>query len=194
VTVQNLFDPAERDGESSDSQSMDGMKFNQVQDLWVLDSRVSQTTRHGIDNVGVHRAAFCRNVVSGSGGGLGIEAKGGSVDVLYDGNLFHRVRRVELGGEDTDATYYFSADGRWDYEACASRRATTSSSTRARRRWNSRAAATAPPSTTPCTSAPATARRRAAAMPSASTTAAPWRPPTVPAATASPGTLARRTT
>ena len=31
---------------------MDGMKFNQVQDLWVLDSRVSQTTRHGIDNVG----------------------------------------------------------------------------------------------------------------------------------------------
>jgi hypothetical protein len=116
VTVQNLFDPAERDGESSDSQSMDGMKFNQVQDLWVLDSRVSQTTRHGIDNVGVHRAAFCRNVVSGSGGGLGIEAKGGSVDVLYDGNLFHRVRRVELGGEDTDATYYFSADGRWDYE------------------------------------------------------------------------------
>lgn len=117
VTVQNLFDPLERDGETSDSQSMDGMKFNQVQDLWVLDSRVSQTTRHGIDNVGVHRAAFCRNLVSRSGGGLGIEAKGGSVDVLYDGNLFHRVRRVELGGEDTDATYYFSADGRWDYEA-----------------------------------------------------------------------------
>ncbi|MEN9627854.1 MAG: hypothetical protein RJA10_1081, partial [Pseudomonadota bacterium] len=117
VTVQNLFDPLERDGETSESQSMDGMKFNQVQDLWVLDSRVNQTTRHGIDNVGVHRAAFCRNVVSRSGGGLGIEAKGGSVDILYDGNLFHRVRRVELGGEDTDATYYFSADGRWDYEA-----------------------------------------------------------------------------
>ena len=117
VTVQNLFDPLERDGETSESQSMDGMKFNQVQDLWVLDSRVNQTTRHGIDNVGVHRAAFCRNVISRSGGGLGLEAKGGSVDILYDGNLFHRVRRVELGGEDTDATYYFSADGRWDYEA-----------------------------------------------------------------------------
>lgn len=117
VTVQNLFGRDERDGESSDSISMDGLKFNQVQDLWVLDSRVSQTTRHGIDNVGVHRAAFCRNVVSGSGGGLGIEAKGGSVDILFDSNLFHRVRRVELGGEDTDATYYFSADGRWDYEA-----------------------------------------------------------------------------
>jgi hypothetical protein len=108
VTVQNLFDRDERDGETSESQNMDGMKFNQVQDLWVLDSRVDQTTRHGIDNVGVHRAAICRNVISRSGGGLGIEAKGGSVDVLYDGNLFHRVRRVELGGEDTDATYYFS--------------------------------------------------------------------------------------
>ncbi len=117
VTVQNLFDRQERDAEGSDSQSMDGMKFNQVEDLWVLDSRVRQTTRHGIDNVGVHRAAFCRNLVAQTGGGLGIEAKGGSVDVLYDSNTFWRVRRVELGGEDTDATYYFSADGRWDYEA-----------------------------------------------------------------------------
>ena len=117
VTVQNLFNRDERDGESSESLDMDGMTFNQVQDLWVLDSRVSQTTRHGIDLVGVHRAAICRTLVSRSGGGLGIEAKGGSVDVLYDSNLFHKVRRVELGGEDTDATYYFSADGRWDYEA-----------------------------------------------------------------------------
>ncbi len=117
VTVQNLFDREELDGETSEGQSRDGLKFNQVQDLWVLDSRVSQTTRHGIDNVGVHRAAFCRNLVSRTGGGLGIEAKGGSVDVLYEANTFHRVRRVELGGEETDATYYFSADGRWDYEA-----------------------------------------------------------------------------
>ncbi len=117
VTVQNLFNPDERDAETSESQGMDGMKFNQVQDLWVLDSTVSQTTRHGIDNVGVHRAAFCRNLVSQTGGGLGIEAKGGSIDVLYESNTFYRVRRVELGGEETDATYYFSADGRWDYEA-----------------------------------------------------------------------------
>jgi len=117
VTVQNLFDPAERDAETSDSQSMDGMKFSQVEDLWVLDSAVRQTTRHGIDNVGVHRAAFCRNLVAQTGGGLGLEAKGGSVDVLYDSNSFYRVRRVELGGEETDATYYFSADGRYDYEA-----------------------------------------------------------------------------
>ena len=117
VTVQNLFQRDERDAETSESQGMDGMKFNQVQDLWVLDSSVSQTTRHGIDNVGVHRAAFCRNLISQTGGGLGIEAKGGSVDVLYESNTFYRVRRVELGGEETDATYYFSLDGRWDYEA-----------------------------------------------------------------------------
>ena len=117
VTVQNLFNRTERDAETSDSQDMDGMKFNQVQDLWVLDSAVRQTTRHGIDMVGVHRAAVCRSLVAQTGGGLGIEAKGGSVDVLYDSNSFWRVRRVELGGEDTDATYYFSLDGRYDYEA-----------------------------------------------------------------------------
>lgn len=117
VTVQNLFERTEPDAETSESQGMDGMKFNQVQDLWVLDSAVRQTTRHGIDNVGVHRAAFCRNLVAQTGGGLGIEAKGGSVDVLYDSNTFYRVRRVELGGEETDATYYFSLDGRYDYEA-----------------------------------------------------------------------------
>lgn len=116
VTIQNLFDPSERDAETSESLNMDGMKFNQVTDLWVLDSTVTQTTRHGIDNVGVHRAAFCRNAVSRIGGGLGIEAKGGSVDILFDSNTFYRVRRVELGGESTDATYYYSADDRWDYE------------------------------------------------------------------------------
>ena len=117
VTIQNLFGRDERDGETSESQNMDGMKFNQATDIWVLDSSVRQTTRHGIDNVGVHRAAFCRNFIAQSGGGLGIEAKGGSVDVLYESNTFYRVRRVELGGEETDATYYHSADGRWDYEA-----------------------------------------------------------------------------
>jgi hypothetical protein len=117
VTVQNLFERHERDAETSESQGMDGIKFNQAQDVWVLDSTVRQTTRHGIDMVGVHRAAVCRSLIAQNGGGLGIEAKGGSVDILVDGNSFWRVRRVELGGENTDATYYFSLDGRWDYEA-----------------------------------------------------------------------------
>lgn len=117
VTVQNLFERHERDAETSESQGMDGIKFNQAQDVWVLDSTVRQTTRHGIDMVGVHRAAVCRSLIAQNGGGLGLEAKGGSVDILVDSNSFYRVRRVELGGENTDATYYFSLDGRWDYEA-----------------------------------------------------------------------------
>ena len=117
VTIQNLFDPTDFDAETAQGFGADGIKFNQAEDVWVVDSRISQTTRHGIDNVGMHRAAFCRNVIAHNGGGLGIEAKGGSTDVLYDGNIFYRVRRVELGGENTDATYYFSLDGRWDYEA-----------------------------------------------------------------------------
>jgi hypothetical protein len=117
MTIQNLFDNAEADAETGDSQALDGMKFNQVEDLWVYDNGVTQTSRHGIDNVGVHRAAYCRNVIARTGGGQGIEAKGGSADILFDANTFYRVRRVELGGEDTDATYYFSADGAWNYEA-----------------------------------------------------------------------------
>lgn len=117
VTIQNLFDPTDFDAETAEGFGSDGIKFNQAEDVWVVDNRINQTTRHGIDNVGVHRGAFCRNVIARNGGGLGIEAKGGSTDVLYDSNVFYRVRRVELGGENTDATYYFSLDGRWDYEA-----------------------------------------------------------------------------
>lgn len=117
VTIQNLFDPADLDAETAVGYGSDGIKFNQAEDVWVINSGISQTTRHGIDNVGLHRGAFCNNVIAHNGGGLGIEAKGGSTDVLYDSNVFYRVRRVELGGENTDATYYFSLDGRWDYEA-----------------------------------------------------------------------------
>ncbi len=117
VTVQHLFNARARDAVSDEGQSMDGMKFNQAEDVWVLDSNVNQTSRHGIDNVGVHRAAFCGNVISHTGGGLGIEAKGGSVAILYEGNVLYDVRRFELGGEDTDAVYYYSVDGAYTYEA-----------------------------------------------------------------------------
>lgn len=116
VTIQNLFEDDAFDAETSEGQSMDGIKLNQAEDVWILDSRISSVTRHGIDNVGVHREAVCRTVIERTGGGLGSEAKGGSVDVLFEGNVYYRVRRVELGGEATDATYYFSADGRYDYE------------------------------------------------------------------------------
>ncbi|MEN9868386.1 MAG: hypothetical protein RL748_3976 [Pseudomonadota bacterium] len=117
VTIQNLFELDAESGELSIGQGLDGMKFNQVEQLWVLNSRVRQTSRHGIDNVGVHNALFAGNVIANSGGGQGIEAKGGSTDVTVERNTFYRVRRVALGGENTDAAYYFSSDNRYDYEA-----------------------------------------------------------------------------
>lgn len=117
VTIQNLFEADAESGETSIGAGMDGMKFNQVEDLWVLNSRVRQTSRHGIDNVGVHRALFADNIIANTGGGQGLEAKGGAVDIWVERNLFYKVRRMELGGENTDASYYFSSDGRWDYEA-----------------------------------------------------------------------------
>lgn len=117
VTIQNLFELDAENGEKSQGQGLDGMKFNQVEDLWVLGNSVNQTSRHGIDNVGVHRALFSGNVIEHSGGGQGLEAKGGSADVTVERNTFYAVRRVALGGENTDATYYFSQDGRYDYEA-----------------------------------------------------------------------------
>ncbi|MBI3231368.1 MAG: DUF4214 domain-containing protein [Burkholderiales bacterium] len=117
VTIRNVFELDAESGEASIGQGMDGMKFNQVEDLWVLNSSVRQTSRHGIDNVGVHRAVFANNVIANTGGGQGIEAKGGAQDILLDSNVFYKVRRVELGGESTDATYYFSLDGLWNYEA-----------------------------------------------------------------------------
>ncbi len=117
VTIQNLFELDAESGETSIGAGMDGMKFNQVQDLWVLNNSVRQTSRHGIDNVGVQRAIFAQNIVANTGGGHGIEAKGGAQDILLERNVFYKVRRVELGGENTDATYYFSLDGLWNYEA-----------------------------------------------------------------------------
>ncbi len=117
VTIQNLFELDAENGETSQGQGMDGMKFNQVRALQVKNSTVRQTSRHGIDNVGVHSAEFSGNVIAHTGGGQGLEAKGGSRDVVVDNNVFYRVRRVALGGENTDATYYYSSDGSYSYEA-----------------------------------------------------------------------------
>jgi hypothetical protein len=110
VTIQNVFDDAEPSGRNAEGGGSDGIKFNQAAEIWVVASSVRQTSRHGIDQVAVHGACYLDNVIAETGQGLGIEAKGGSVDVTFDGNVFHDVRRVELGGELTDATYYWSAE------------------------------------------------------------------------------------
>jgi hypothetical protein len=116
VTIQNIFGDDEPSGVSAAGGGSDGIKFNQAADVWVVRSRIRQTSRHGIDNVGVHGGCFQGNVIAESGQGLGIEAKGGSIDVTYDGNIIIDVRRVELGGENTDATYYWSREEPGDTE------------------------------------------------------------------------------
>ena len=110
ATIQNLFADDEESGATAAGGGSDGIKFNQAADVWVIDSRIRQTSRHGIDNVGVHRGCFLGNTVTDIGVGLGIEAKGGSIDVTFDGNTFINVRRMEVGGEKTDATFYWSAE------------------------------------------------------------------------------------
>jgi hypothetical protein len=110
ATIQNLFGDDEPSGADAAGGGSDGIKFNQAANVWVTGTRIRQTSRHGIDNVGVHGGCFLGNVIADTGVGLGIEAKGGSIDVTFDGNTFINVRRLELGGENTDATYYWSAE------------------------------------------------------------------------------------
>jgi hypothetical protein len=108
VTIQNVFADDLEAGVLSGGGGADGIKFNQASNVWVLDSTINQTSRHGIDNVGVHNATFCNNVIANNGVGVGLEAKGGSTNVVMDSNIFINVRRVFLGGEKSDATYYWS--------------------------------------------------------------------------------------
>ena len=110
TTVQNVFEDNAASAREDEGGGSDGIKFNQVQDVWIIDSSIRQTSRHGVDNVAVHGACFIGNTISQTGLGLGVEAKGGSVDITYDGNVFWDVRKVELGGEFTDATYYWSTE------------------------------------------------------------------------------------
>jgi hypothetical protein len=110
VTIQNLFADDEPSGVTAAGAGSDGIKFNQAADVWVVGSSIRQTSRHGIDNVAVHGGCFLGNFIADVGNGVGIEAKGGSIDVTYDGNTFVNVRRIELGGENTDATFHWSAE------------------------------------------------------------------------------------
>jgi hypothetical protein len=110
ATIQNVYTDDEPSGAGAAGGGSDGIKFNQAANVWVTGTRIRQVSRHGVDNVGVHNGCFLGNVIADTGVGLGIEAKGGSVDVTFDGNTFINVRRLELGGENTDATYYWSAE------------------------------------------------------------------------------------
>lgn len=91
----------------------DGAKANQAEWVWYLDNTISRTARHGIDNVGVHHAAICNNrFYDMVGEGQGTEAKGGSYDILIEGNSYDRVfhRAILLGGEGTNNNFMWPVD------------------------------------------------------------------------------------
>ncbi len=91
----------------------DGAKSNQTEWVWYVGNTISRTARHGIDNVGVHHAAICKNrFYDMVGEGQGTEAKGGSYDILIEGNSFDRVfhRAIILGGEGTNNNFMWPTD------------------------------------------------------------------------------------
>ncbi len=114
-TMRNLNRGSDGDGNPDHYESgcCDGAKANQAEWVWFLGNTISRTARHGIDNVGVHHVAMCGNTFTDLvGEGQGVEAKGGSYDVVIEGNRFERVfhRAIMLGGEGSNNNFMWPAD------------------------------------------------------------------------------------
>lgn len=114
-TMRNLNRGADGDGnpEHYESGCCDGAKANQAEWVWYVGNTISRTARHGIDNVGVHHAAVCGNTFRDMvGEGQGVEAKGGSYDIVIEGNRFEGVfhRAIMLGGEGTNNNFMWPVD------------------------------------------------------------------------------------
>lgn len=110
LTARNLNRGPDGDSNPDQYESgcCDAVKSNQASDIWILNSHVSRTARHGFDNVGVHRAVICGNTLEDMvGSGVGMEAKGGSEDILFEANVIRRVRTrgIMLGGEGSGNVY-----------------------------------------------------------------------------------------
>lgn len=119
VVARNLNRGADGDQNPNayESGCCDGIKVNQAQHIWLLGNRISRTARHGIDNVGVHDLFVCGNVLEDIvGTGVGIEAKGGSTRVLFEGNVMRRVRHrgFMLGGEGSGNIYMWPHDAPYE--------------------------------------------------------------------------------
>ncbi|MBX7080771.1 MAG: right-handed parallel beta-helix repeat-containing protein [Nannocystaceae bacterium] len=119
VTARNLNRGPDGDGDPNGYESgcCDGIKVNQAQHIWLIGNHISRTARHGIDNVGVHDLFVCNNLLEDlMGTGVGIEAKGGSENVLFEGNVVVRARHrgFMLGGEGSGNVYMWPVDA--DYE------------------------------------------------------------------------------
>jgi len=95
VVLRRLTIPSAGTGGNNDC-----IKLSGLDDFWVLDSTVSGCNQgEGIDMVGCHRGVIAGNTfrdVIGSG----VQAKGGSEDVLIHRNRFERIpsRAVNAGG------------------------------------------------------------------------------------------------
>ncbi len=119
VVARNLHRGADGDQNPAayESGCCDGIKVNQAQHIWLLGNRISRTARHGIDNVGVHDLFVCGNVLEDMvGTGVGIEAKGGSTRVLFEGNVVRRTRHrgFQLGGEGSGNIYMWPHDAPYE--------------------------------------------------------------------------------
>jgi hypothetical protein len=104
--LRNITIPSAGTGGNNDC-----IKLSGVDDFWVLDSDVAQCNRGEIiDMVGCHRGVIAGNHFHDTVQS-GVQTKGGSADVLIQGNLFEDIpsRAVNAGG-GTGAPYYRPAD------------------------------------------------------------------------------------
>jgi hypothetical protein len=119
LTARNLNrgPDGDQNPDAYESGCCDAVKVNQASDIWILDSHVRRTARHGFDAVGVHREVVCGNVLEDMvGAGVGMEAKGGSEDILYESNVIRRVRTrgIVLGGEGSGNVYMWPWDATYE--------------------------------------------------------------------------------
>ncbi len=126
LTARNLNRGSDGDSnpDAYESGCCDAVKSNQAEYVWVLGSTISRTARHGLDNVGVHHAYFCDNVLTDMvGAGFGMEAKGGSSDILFERNSLRRVRRraIVLGGEGTDNVFMWPWNAKYEGQGVIAR-------------------------------------------------------------------------
>jgi len=95
VVLRGMTIPSAGSGGNNDCIKMSG-----VDDFWILDSDVAESDRGEIvDMVGCHRGVIANNRFARPVGN-GVQAKGGSSDVLITGNLFDAIpgRSVNAGG------------------------------------------------------------------------------------------------
>ncbi|HEY9840463.1 MAG TPA: right-handed parallel beta-helix repeat-containing protein [Candidatus Obscuribacterales bacterium] len=119
LTARNLNrgPDGDADPDAYESGCCDGIKVNQAEQVWLIDNQISRTARHGIDLVGVHQAAICANRLTDMvGAGHGLEAKGGSQDILFEGNTVFRARHrgLLLGGEGTADVYMYPIGAKFE--------------------------------------------------------------------------------